>query len=306
MNLSFEPALPRIWDFTQLDCARQCMRKFLFNYVWRLRGLNKSIALGYGSAFHEMLRAYYIGHPNPMEAFTTVWKEGEYHLEDEDKRRNPELAESYLIDYAICYADDPLEPKLVEVKQTLPIGTGQGEEHMFAFKIDLIGELEGDIVPLDHKTAGLHRGIWAPAASLSQQFAGYAYCARELFGTSRFGINAIYTGVKDPALRFQRIYRDYTDYELDQWLIQTIWRIRQIEALEEFIEEPLAWEMNSPSACLAYFSLCPFYTLCAEIEDADAILTTNFVREEWSPSEASDGAECQPIQYKPPDVELYI
>jgi len=304
VQLPFEPTLPEVWDFSQLDCARSCMRRFLYRYVWNLVPLRKSTALGYGTAIHEMLRAYYMGDPEPFSAFIKAWEEEGYHLEEEDSKRNPEVAESYLIDYAICYADDPLIPKRVEVKQTLPISLGE-EEYPFAAKIDLIGELEGGIVPVDHKTAGLHRNIWMPAAYLSQQFTGYAWFCRELFGTSRFGINAIYTGVKDPELRFQRVYRDYTEYELDQWVVQTVWRIRQILSLADLLDEPMVWEMNSPSACIAYFSLCPYYTLCSEIEDAAELLTTNYGRELWSPDEASDGAECGEIRYRPPEIDEY-
>lgn len=272
-------------DSTILNTFQMCARKAQYNFEENLQPPIKAEPLERGDLLHKMMELYYgltwaregeqwvISDDNDtivklveanmlssnVEDFSDWAKRVKFAVEagryfstkmelgiDEVEETIFQFGE-----YAKHFRYDTWRPLAVEEVGSKKIHEDEETIIVYNFKIDLIMEKDGMVIPWDHKTS---RRAQSPS-SLSNQFIGYAFG----IGASHVIVNKIgFQKTKKPSERFLRDLLTYDAERIEEWLANTIWWTQMYDHHKSTNE----WPMNLTS-CDKY-SGCIYSSLCEQ------------------------------------------
>ena len=265
---------------SSLGPFKQCPRKYYYTIVTGLETAERSIHLTFGTLVHKASEIYDLnkleGLSHEENLLATLkwalratwdfrlgrpWQSGH-----SDKNRTTFIRSIiwYLEQYG---ANDNLETVVlangspaVELDFEFESGylTGQGESVTFIGKLDKLVRLGDDPFVKDIKTTGyaLDPGYWK-RYNPDNQFSLYTVAGKVAFGIGVKGIicDAVQVGVTFS--RFARNLIPRTDDQLNEWLADAMYWLRQMEtcAIAEY------WPQNDKSCGL--YGGCEFRDICA-------------------------------------------
>lgn len=261
-------------DSTKLQCYCACPRQFFFEYVLGWRREYTSNHLVFGQAWHEALEHLYkTGFsieelPTAYAKFLTIYRAELPETTDSwFKGKTPENALRGLIEYTKEYASDVYEIKVLHTEVGGLVGIGRDRE--IAVKLDLIGEKNGQVMALEHKTGSACGETWANQWKLSIQIGAYLHALMAYYPCEGYFpyiyINGTFFYVKQR--KFMRVPITRSGEAMQNWLTTVHHLIDSIEA--DFAKladcsdtDPVldAFPMH-PTACTSYAG-CQFHDLC--------------------------------------------
>lgn len=299
-------------DMSSLESWLACPRKAFWALI-HSRGGYKSAALTFGSAIHKGLEAWYKGNDARlclMDAEAELMK----NPPDVGEWRDFNCLRNALEKYFDKYRIEPFEviPDRVEVPFELPLGVikiernvpnkgllvkgfdGEGPFYIrnlyiqWTGKIDLLVEQNGDFWNLDHKTTSIGGPSYFDQFTLSQQFIGYNWAARELDNKPYRGtiLNLLINRKRSEKgqgkpLELERRYYPYTDFNRQSWRQDIMSHIENL--VHATISE--SFPMNS-CQCQGKYGTCAYHRVCtmpSEKEQFDMAYSDVYIRNVWNP-----------------------
>ena len=270
--------------------AIETFRNCPHSHYWRIQRKlvlrsDKKVAAEFGVAFHLALDTYYGSGMQQSSIDNAIIKGVEYfrpfQIEGDDKRTEIRLA-TILDKYFQRYKVEPFNVIATEVGGAFELNS----EWMYTSRLDLLAEWSTPrgVYIVDHKTTyDLNSLIAKP----HNQLTGYIYTASEMYENVLGGIiNGIGTYATDVVMDktlpkvasektgkpvyqqkerefFSRITTQRTPSELEEWKMETLWYLHQIEECEE----KGVWPKHSPDHCVKYKGRCPYLDLCNATPD---------------------------------------
>lgn len=262
-----------VLDSTKLGSYMECPRKYFYNYLlgWQIESHERN-HLVFGQAFHagmELLRCS----DYSAEAVKAAWERflsfyREQFPEETDAlqgNKTPAKALEAYTNYAVDYANQPIQTLYTEVAGTAPVQ----DDVCMHFKIDFIGRGPDGIRFDDYKTGSRLDQNWMKQWSLSHQMNFYNHVLLCLFPVEEIECGYV-TGFffyKDSVAIKPVVVRKSPEM-LEDWLLQTQHYLRHLardfEKLSATNEEQLVMEAfpKNTMSCSKYFG-CPYMDLCA-------------------------------------------
>jgi hypothetical protein len=303
-RLSFSPTLPNhqlAWDSTSLSSLKQCPRYYQYNILLGYVTRAENVHLRFGSEYNNALVTYNkrkaAGEDHETATLSAVryamehtWDEitGRPWVSDEPTKNRETLVRT-VIWYLDKYAEDPLQTLVLangEAAVELPfrlhidVDSGlTGEPYLLCGYLDRKVEFNGHGWITDWKSSKYalderYFDRYSPDNQVSQySFAGTMISGEPIAGVI---IDAVQLGVTFS--RFQRSQIKRTPAQLEEWLRDSIYWLRQNES---FVEANY-WPQND-TACEKYGG-CPYRKICgASPEVRPALLEGLFQKRMWDP-----------------------
>ena len=303
-RLSFsqiEPRLQVAWDSTSLGALKRCPRYYEYNIIEGYVGHQESVHLRFGSEYNNALVTYHKRRAEGKDKEEALLLAVRYALEhtwddalgrpwsSDMPEKNRETLVRSVIWYLDQFADDSLETLIladgtaaVEMpfRLHLDLNSGlTGEDYLLCGYLDRMVTFMGQIWITDWKTSKyalneqyFHQ--YSPNNQMSQYtLAGSIIASSPIAGVI---IDAAQLGVTFS--RFQRGQVSRTKAQLEEWLDDSIFHIRQNESFVKANH----WPMND-TACHNYGG-CPYRTVCAASpEIRPKLLEGLFYKRSWDP-----------------------
>lgn len=291
-----------LWSDCELKWFRQrCqwLRKPAFN-----------IDLTAGGAFAKGIelarKAYYDEGKTPTEAVEESYNYVLEHLHQQefvDELKSPERMALAVIDYFKRFPldNDEVQPlKLSDGKYSietkfvleLPINHPElGVPLIYKGKLDMLGEYLGRHYIVDEKTTKSIPRNQADLLSVSGQFVGYAWAAKQL-GTPVQGVLVRKVAIQKAGNKIEQVEVPITEYMIDLWEQAMFHKVKLMvskysatlksnvldgESPANFKSEFLA---DFKSGCTAFFRPCPFREGCIS-KFGEEFLKTEFEQITW-------------------------
>jgi hypothetical protein len=303
-RLSFSTIMPMhqiAWDSTSLGALKNCPRYYYYNIGMGYTTKAENVHLVWGSAYNNSLVTYNKSRATGKDhktsvidavryALTTTWDEKlNVPWTSDEPTKNRETLVRAVIWYLDRFENDPLETLVLAdgtpaVEQPFRISLDRvssltGEHYMLCGYLDREVKFNGGDWVTDWKSSKYaldekYFAKYSPNNQVSQySVAGRIMNHREIKGVI---IDAVQLGVT--FARFQRREIPRTQAQLEEWLHDATFYIRQNEA---FVEANY-WPQND-TACDKYGG-CPFRAICgASPEVRPKLLDGLFHRRSWDP-----------------------
>lgn len=318
----------KYYDNTRISSGRRCLRRFLFRHVLDLESTVFADALAFGAAWHSAMDVIWqhmsqreVQNLNVQEiadeayqAFILKWMAeggpdpaeiGEEELK-ELSPRTPYIALEMIYEYIEqrkpFFADPTFE--LLHVERPFAVPLNPDDPSLFYVgRIDKIFKKQGLIYGADHKTTTLYskysgfRPMFLDSFSPNSQVDGYLHALHMIYGdkATSMWIDAalVHPTVHDV---FKFIPVDRQEAQLDSWLFDTQYWIKQIESnwdrlnrlKESGSDEPfLAAFPKNTDACLDFGRKCPFMNVCKMVPNPMTMtqIPADLTKSVWSPFE---------------------
>lgn len=254
------------WNSSSLN-PTCCDREYLYRVRRGLSPKEKSPDLIFGWRYAQALEHYH--HLRAQEAsyedarrectrrtmeLTQGW------LSPDPNKNRPNLIRS-IIWYLEEFRDDPCETVIladgkpaVELRGTLKITS----EISLAYHIDRLVRHGDDLYVQDQKTTRRTLGShYFKKYDLDTQMSLYAYIGKAVYKTPIKGVLIDAAQIAVGFTRFSRGFTFRTDEQLDEWLSETIYRIKQTWAARH------ANYPRNDTACMRYGG-CDFFDVCSK------------------------------------------
>lgn len=278
-ELKTTPRFPYQVDSTMMSTFDSCKRKFLWEYIYRLGGREKSPDLHAGGAFArglEVARHELWSNNQPLEVallsatreFIKTW--GDYEP-PEDHQKSFANTLGALWDYFREYppGEDPVRPYMIEGKAatefTFAIETEvkhpiSGDPIMFVGRFDLLGYFNDALYIVDEKTTKSMGPTWARQWNMRGQFMGYCFAAQS------YGLkvnSAIIRGLAIQKTQYKHMQAivSYPQFLIDQWWEATNRKVVEMVHAWESSLDIRAWTQSFGDACSSYNG-CPMQDMC--------------------------------------------
>jgi hypothetical protein len=303
-RLSFSQVMPKhqiAWDSTSLGALKNCPRYYQYSilegYITRMENVHLRWGAEYNNALVTYNRARAKGQSHDEALLTTLryamtqtWDErlGRPWSSDEPTKTRETLIRS-IVWYLTKFEDDPCQTAILangEAAVELPFrihievnSTLTGEEYLLCGYLDRkvdfnagewISDWKSTKAPLDEK---YFKG-YSPNNQVSQySFAGNVISGEPIKGVI---IDAVQLGVTYS--RFQRAQIPRTQPQLEEWLRDSLYYIRQNE---DFVKNDY-WPQNDTSC--NKFGGCPYRGICGVSPEVRPMLLEGlFHRRTWDP-----------------------
>lgn len=289
------PILQIAWDATSLADFRKCPRYYYYRHIQLWRSRRESDHLIFGTAFHEgaevydNARARGVTHQAASNIAIRFAMEKTWGWKTDDTQKNRFTLIRTLVWYFEQFQNDPFEvakkpdgsPAIeLSFRIELQIKAPDGQPYILCGHMDKVVKESEYFQPLDRKTTGttlsskyFHR--YEP----NTQVSCYSLATRVLFNTPnvRMLIDAAQVAVN--FTRFMRGSTGRSTAQMDEWLSDTYFWIKQAEGCAERGE----WPHNDQS-CMLYGG-CAFRGICSMDPAArQRFLEAEFVKgEQWNP-----------------------
>lgn len=310
VNSSFSlksPGLQLGVDSTSLGEFKQCPRKYQLSIIEGWQQRDTSVHLEFGIWLHharelyESLRSKELGHEPALRAvlkavLTWTWDPalGRGWWSDHPTKNRKTLIQTVVWYLDAVAKDDPLQTlqlangrPAVELSFRFDSGLSsrKGETIVLCGHLDRVASLGGEMFVVDIKTTGGSLGAYFMAGfSPDNQMSLYTVAGRVVYELPVAGV--IIDGIQVGAgfARFQRGPVLRTPQQLDEWLEDVSWWIRQMEACADAQH----WPMND-KACGLYGG-CQFRGVCSRTPGArQQWLQAAFVQRVWDPLKPRGG-----------------
>jgi len=234
---------------SSLDTLEACMRRYFYTKVAHLAPKEKNEALIRGDFTHEILENYYNGKKDlrPDNLHETL----EYASKRASERIDLEssLAEvciDVFREYALHYVNQDWEILGVEAKFSRVLYENEVVKILFEGKMDLVVNINGKVIPIDHKT----RARKEDPNKLANQYIGYAWAV----DTNMVIENEIgFQTSKKAAEKFRQSVMSYTAANINEWHENAVYHSLRAYELTKENFFPM-----SPAAC----KFCNYYEIC--------------------------------------------
>lgn len=313
LNSSFSKALPSLqiaWDSTSIGNLKTCPRKYFYSQVygisqgqaaWGWAPRAESVHLVFGLLFHGATERYDHLRADGVEFEQAVIEVIRWTLaatwdkatgrpwNSDDPNKNRFTLVRTLVWYLDQFKDDPVSTVIlangkpaVELSFRFELGfnsTATGEPFLLCGHLDRLGVLEDKTYILDKKTSkNTINSDFFKKFSPDNQFSLYTLGAKVIWPGEVKGLIVDAAQVAVTFSRFQRglVYRD--DAQLDEWLRDTRFYIKQAE----YFAKSGYWPQND-KACGNYGG-CEFRGICARSPVVrDQWLKADYVARQWDP-----------------------
>jgi len=313
------------YDNSQVECFRNCARRYYFRYVRHWERDVANIHLGFGTAWHaamdivwELSKSSATNEriiETAMEAFTEAWIDSG--LPDDPMElvdmypKVPGRAKDMLKWYLDMYRSRFLSRcKLLAIEEpfVVPLSADENTELYYMGRWDKVYELDGRIFIIDHKTTKSEKSRWADSFTPNSQVDGYLFSGHATYGDKFYGvmidgalvqkgsksIDGLPAGIGFPRIPIQRVFG-----HLETWHWEVLYYISMIRYNDDLLatvraegqgKEPdhlMAFPKNT-SYCSSY-SGCVYKDLCKCVTNPDLIETPDGFRISiWSPLEGKE------------------
>ena len=282
------------WDSTSLGWLKECPRKYYYSMIEGWRSKNESVHLQFGILYHSALEGYDRlrsageGHEIALRLIVqrTLVESWPWPFDHNLKTR--ETLVRSVIWYLENFLDDPTttvqladgSPAVeLSFRMDLPYSTDSGLGYLLCGHLDRVVSFNGLQFVMDRKTAST-----TPSSSyfekydVDNQMSTYSIAARVLYNMPIKGVIIDAAQVAVGFTRFVRGFTYRTPAQLDEWLSDLSFWIKQAEGFALRGN----WPMNDKSC--DKFGGCVFRKVCARDPGVrNAILESDFTREPWNP-----------------------
>lgn len=309
----------RFYDNTRISSFRVCPRMYYYRHVKHWVPERISTALVFGGAWHEGMDVIWKGlkeDPNidaetlarkAFQAFLADWIESglpspdEMTVEVEEYigYRHPMNAYEMFINYIDERRKFMAQPgfELLEVEIPFAVPLIPDDETLFYVgRLDKVFTLSTGIYVGEHKTTseykkgGPFKDSFIDSFSPNSQVDGYLFAGKSKYGKAFQGVwvdaALVHKTIHDA---FKLIPIERLDSQLDSWLWETLYHVKQIEANKAQIEtldandDYLAAFPKNTSSCSMYGG-CAYRDICKMLSNPLGHDTPNgFKVEPWSP-----------------------
>lgn len=314
-------------DSTILNTLQQCDTKYFLNFEQQVQPMHKAEPLEEGSLMHNMLEVYYaiIGkvvvpdspswlelkeaglfNGDPESLYKLTWPEIVRHAIEVGRwyftKTELDPAEAEMIiyqfsEYCEHYRYEPWVPLAVEEVGARELFFDDDLQIIYNFKIDLVAQQNGRLMPWDHKTSKKR----STPTSLSNQFIGYCFGLQ----VNHILINKIgFQKTLSRSDRFQRFTLTIDDDRIKEWQLNSAyWTIFHLAMAEDNYElyipklKLLKKELNGHTKNL---TSCDKYSGCiySDICEASPLSRQNKIERDYKIGQKWDVAsilEASPI-----------
>ena len=309
----------KFYDNTRISAFRVCPRMFFYRHVKHWVPERLSPALVFGGGWHEMMDVVWDRIANNPEmdaediaklsfkAFLDYWAERgmtpiDEMDEDEVERlgaRHPmnayEMVYNYIDERRALLSSSELKLLEIEIPFAVPLDPNNAQL-FYVGRLDKVFSFRGSVYVGEHKTTseykkdGPFRDSFIDSFSPNSQVDGYAFAGHIKYGELFKGIwidaALVHKQIHDA---FKLIPIERLDSQLDAWLWETIYQVRQIEANKEQCstldpnDKYLAAFPKNTSSCSMYGG-CTYRDVCRMIANPLGRDAPNGFKEEpWSP-----------------------
>lgn len=257
-----------VFDSTMLGDSLQCLRLFYWRHERHLVPVVPSLPLAYGRAVHACLAEHYRGATagQALAAFEKAWQEDTAMLDEEsawDNKRNPYRWAEVFMQYRDFYRVEPFKVRSVEVSTLLPLVEG---DLYLAGLIDLVVEMDGRVVIIDHKTTSYMPPEFFSSFTIKHQFTAYILAATRLLELSEppeLIANCILVTDRQvpPSKLFVRYPTRRNRYQLEAWHDEVVGWWQVVRACRASGN----WPRND-DRCFRWKPGCPYHVLCASVD----------------------------------------
>jgi len=303
LALSEESSGPEFWvDSSKLETLKLCPRKYYYRYEKHLVPTDgkRDSALMFGGAIHRALDTLYRGTAfdkvkcpvcqdgcfrckgNPISRISATFLVN-YTDDTEDPKeiRTVDRGLELLVGYLTKWRREPF--RVLEVERPFElIFDPYGRPFKYIGRIDLIIDMDGIPMTMDHKTTTRFGMVFDAGFKLSGQFTGYMRGGSRLIGreiTSALA-NALRITTKIDDSSYARIYTYRAPHEFDEWETEVQLAVDSIRKMQA----SGVWPKSAPFACGAYNRVCEYYALCIASEQTRVTLMESaYKRLPWEP-----------------------
>jgi len=324
----------RLYDNTRLSDFKRCPRYYMFRHElnWVVKG--HSTALIFGGAWHaaqEVIWAGFASHVPPRElarsaygAFLEYWcgngmpapTDMDYEMEKELSPRTPGRALEMIVAYIDKRYSSSDDFELIAIEKPFIVPLDPNDDTLFYIgKIDKIVKRRGKVLGIEHKTTTAYkktgpgggapfRGGFVDSFSPNSQVDGYAYALHMIYPGEVGGIWVDAALVHKHEEGFLFIPVDRKMEQLDAWLWEVRWWIKQVEREKGMLQdaisnsrhgvkEPyLAAFPKNTNSCWDFGSSCPYLDLCkAWPNPLNHGVPAGYVEERWDPLDHIKGLD---------------
>jgi len=306
------------YDNSQIECFRNCARRYYFRYVRHWKRDKTNIHLGFGSAWHGAMDVVWQTADSQlsndeivdaaMERFYEEWTEAKLpedsmeliDLYPKVPGRAKEMLSWYLDKYRSRFFS---KCKLIAVEEpfTVPL-TGEKEDSLYYMgRWDKVYEFDERIFIVDHKTTNSDKSRWAESFSPNSQVDGYIFAGHATYGDKFYGVlidgALVQKGSKSidgfpPGIGFPRVPVQRLFGHLETWHWETLYYINLIRYNDSMLTATHG-EGNSVDYLMAFpkntsycsnYSGCIYKDICKCVTNPDRMETPEgFVESIWSP-----------------------
>ena len=251
---------------SEVEAFGQCEKKHEYAHIQKIQPKKSSLALDRGNAGHLMFEVFFkeLLKGTPTEEAKQI------------AIMNPELMQQYSLQAVgealpwVAYWIDNVWPTLgwkvvaVEVKNQIPVGEGL----IYPFKYDLLVEIRGELVLVDHKFT--YDAYSDQTIKILPQMPRYAGALRKLQIPVKYGIyNFVRTRkLNDPNARYKQVPVYFNDTRIKNSILELIQEMRAIKELEETPADKRRLSIRTANKMNC--DHCGFSELCArELEGKD-------------------------------------
>jgi len=184
-------AAPMVTTYTMWSLFRNCRKAVDWRYLQQLVPLQRDRNLHFGSIIHECLQAWH-QRRDLDEVLAIIGRLCPHRLQDENQRRDWNLATAMMKAYAARYAIEEFE--IIELEKNFegpivnPATGAASRSFILAGKVDGIARIGGEHFILEHKTASQVDGDYLEKLWTDFQITIYAYYVEQTMGIPITGI----------------------------------------------------------------------------------------------------------------------
>lgn len=279
-----EPGVISRWSPSTLDLLQECPRKFFYEKLARYTEKEFSVHLWFGTVYHEAITRYRRSTQlDKLPHEEAVLKTMEYCLEEWDKVRDVDpwpdnkKGVEQLCRAVLWYIDDAADSSFAPVHRPdgslaleldflieLPMENPDGEPYVLFGIVDELAQLKEPVtnrMPIirDRKTTGAQlNDNYFQQFKPNNQTAAYGIAGHVALEGQPFSVMIEAMQTQVGGTRFQNLFVEYSKEELDEWIQDQMYWIKQAEVYAE----NNYWPMNR-TAC-THKGGCKFWETCGK------------------------------------------
>lgn len=292
------------WDATSLSAFRRCPRYYQLNILQAWRTKEESDDITFGTLYHESLEKYDVSRGRGISYKDSVRIAVRHALSNSGKRDESNVFRAWktentvknrftlirsVVWYLVQFENDAFETAIIpgqghaielSFRIPLPISAPDGRDYLLCGHMDKVvndGEFKQFVDRKTTKTTLTTR--YFERYSPDTQMSAYSVAVRVMFGTNnvRAIVDAVQTAVNFS--RFVRGSTGRTKAQMDEWINDCFYWIKQAEACAQ----NHYWPMNDQACNI--FGGCKFRGICSlDPASRETFLKSKFIQgERWDP-----------------------
>lgn len=294
-RLSFHAGLQFAWDSTSLSTFKACPRKYQYSILQGWAPKSESVHLTFGILYHKVLEVYdhhrALGdsHDKATIAAVKYIMIASKDFKSDDPNKNRYTLVRSAVWYLEQFKDDPFKTIILangkpavelSFRFSLDIVTPHGEPYLYSGHLDRLAEdALGDLYVMDRKTTkSTISSNFFDKFNPNNQMSGYTAGAKITFAKPVKGVVIDGAQIAVGFTRFARGFSLRTQDQLDEWLDEVAYFIKQAEGFTKADY----WPKNDTSCDM--YGGCHFRDICNKSKGQRLKwLTADYQKRFWDP-----------------------